>query len=1334
MPAIPWDASRVLPDLMQRADSQRTVMPEPDEESPDLMDVAASAARLSSVFASTNNVIARASDMMAIFGGGYSDGTNRALYTPDFEDVKGWSPYSDPEALTGLSPDQYKLVSHVNSPDELKYAIRSIHQEQRDLDTVAKGGIPGQLMTAAFFITDAPAMAAMLVPAAAPVAWGSRLTRVAAATGAVAAVDTAAEVALHRNQYLRTLEQSMTNVGAGVFLGAALGTWVSRVPRSEFEKIAGDLQKGFDAANKGKGVPQGSTAGSAEVELFGNLDDNTIAKGGEAVARTVGKINPLNRVLTSSTNKARVLLQRMADIPFMLNKNLKGVPTAGSVEAAIKQRSLESRMMVVTNFDDEYAKYVARVGSEAMSRREFGITVAGAMRRGDKSDITEVSGLARTIRKQFEADRKAFEDLEVLPEDIGTLGAESYFPRVYDHNAILANRPDFFNRIYRWFIENPQVPKESSEVKAARGRVGDVVGDSFANVEETLAKSDAAKAAAKESVDALESIRRQRTAARSDISRAEAALAEADKTLIKVEEAWGRAEGNAAAFAEKKKAYDNAKETVASAEAEVASAKKKLAEHNAAIRKAEREVDGLQQTLNELEAQREYLPEEASGATPQQLARAQRRLTREIEKTTVKGIAHGEKLQTLRDEAIELEQGMAALHKARKDATEASRTAEKELDEVNAVRKKDARTAEAVDRWREKKAKAEEAVAAARKGEDDVSHGVAAQRAAAKEARLAAKEAKKAADAAKADARAVRDFEASVADAKSAYRDPVEIESRVNETIDRILGTTRAAADLGHISNPRPTKMRTLDVPDHVIEPYLVSALDQVMSGYIRSVAPNIEMRKAFGSIDLAVEKKEISDAYGVLLHGAKDDAKATARITKEHSDVLNDIEGMRLRLLNQVGPKGSEAVGWVRTGRILRQFNMLRMLGTQTVSSMADLGHIVSKYGLRNTGKALAKFVTNVKFNKLTRADSRRMHVALDWILDTRSGTLADIAEDLSGGQRGFAANLERVGQRATQQFTRLSLMATWNSTLKNLTSILEQDAILRGAANPSSLSKIQRAKIAQLGLGESDLKVIAEQFAKHGETTDGMLRASTELWDKEALGVARKLESAIIQAGEIMSISKGVGDTPFMMDRELVKTLLQFKTFGVVSVNRLMIPVAQGLAHGDMMAANGLGVMLGLGALSQYTKDIIAGREPETDPASIVSSALLWSGALGYIPDLSDPATVFMPGPLRELKLSRFKDSSPLDTLMGPSFGTATDFITAWSGLVKPADEESWAPDVSASDIHRVRRLWPLQNLAYIYRPVNALEGEFADLIDAEGATYDTFYDRLTESKPAK
>ena len=773
---------------------------------------------------------------------------------------------------------------------------------------------------------------------------------------------------------------------------------------------------------------------------------------------------------------------------------------------------------------------------------------------------------------------------------------------MYDHNAILANRPDFFNRIYTWVKENPLIPKETKDVTAARGRVGEVAGDSFVGVEEAIAKSTGAKEAAKKAVADLEAARKTRKA------------------------------------------------------------------NVAPVRALDREAEDIAQTLRELEDKRGFLAEEMSGASPESIARAEARVDRQIERARERGVKVAEKRQKLADEGIAADESVAAF------------------------------------------------------------------RTAAKEARLAAKEAKKAADAAKADAKIVRDFEQAKIDAKEAYRDPAELSSMVNETIDKILGTMRANADLGHISTPRTTKARTLDVPDHILEPYLVSDLDQVMRGYIRSVAPNIEMRKTFGSIDLDIEKKEIQEAYHRKLTNAN--PKEAKRLSEELSKVNKNLEGMRLRLLNQVGPKGNEAIGWVRTGRILRNFNYGRMLGMQTVSSLADMGHVVSKYGLVNTGKALAKFTFNLSHNKLTRADSKRMHVAVEWMLDTRAKTLADISEDLSGGQRGFAANLERISQKATQQYTRLTLMNSWNSMIRNITSVLEQDAIIRGAMNPSKLSKVQRAKLAHTGLSDSDLNVIAEQFAKHGDTEDDVFRAATELWDKNegVQEVARKFESAIMEAGNVMTISRGAGDTALMMDNELVKTLLQFKTFGMVSVNRLMIPVAQGIAHGDMAAANGLGIMLALGALSQNMKDRIAGREPETDPVKIVGDALTWSGALGYFPDVWDPMTTFLPDPLRSMRFSRFKDNRPLDTIMGPSFGTAADFMAMMSGIMAPESDESMAPGISASDWHRMRKMLPMQNYFPIYRVVNALEGELADATDAEGATYDTFINRLTESKPAK
>ena len=51
----------------------------------------------------------------------------------------------------------------------------------------------------------------------------------------------------------------------------------------------------------------------------------------------------------------------------------------------------------------------------------------------------------------------------------------------------------------------------------------------------------------------------------------------------------------------------------------------------------------------------------------------------------------------------------------------------------------------------------------------------------------------------------------------------------------------------------------------------------------------------------------------------------------------------------------------------------------------------------------------------------------------------------------------------------------------------------------------------------------------------------------------------------------------------------MVQFKAFAISSVNRLVIPLAQGLAHRDVMAANGLATMLALGAMTYFVKELV-------------------------------------------------------------------------------------------------------------------------------------------------
>ena len=56
---------------------------------------------------------------------------------------------------------------------------------------------------------------------------------------------------------------------------------------------------------------------------------------------------------------------------------------------------------------------------------------------------------------------------------------------------------------------------------------------------------------------------------------------------------------------------------------------------------------------------------------------------------------------------------------------------------------------------------------------------------------------------------------------------------------------------------------------------------------------------------------------------------------------------------------------------------------------------------------------------------------------------------------------------------------------------------------------------------------------------------------------------------------------------------------------------------------------------------------------------------------------------------------------------------------------------PEIKAADIYRFRKLLPYQNLFYLRRVINMLEGEFGEAIGAEGAGTKSAAERITETK---
>lgn len=907
-----------------------------------------------------------------------------------FRPSEDYDPFDD---IAGFE-DYASRFMEVDSPEEAAFIKARITAERADRETLQQAGGWGLASVMAAGIVDPATIAAMALPVAAPAAWGSRASRIGMGVGWQVGLDTASEVAFHGLQETRTLTESAINVGAGAIITGAVGTLATRIPKNELDRVIANLGQEM-AEDTGRG----STVGAMRVGANTTLDDETIAKGGRWVAKSLGKINPILQLFESPFVETRRLAQELVNVPFLLNKNIKkGIGTADSVESRAMRRITESRLKVQQSFDSLYGTYRERIGKDAMRSKEFGRAVSAALRRGDESEIAEVAQVAKVVRKILDEDKALLQELGALPKDLETIGAKSYFPRVYNHDAIRLNRADFEQRLYDWYAKDNQ------------------------------------------------------------------------------------------------------------------------------------------------------------------------------------------------------------------------------------------------------------------------------------------------------------------------FADRAEILGAVNDTYDAIMGTVRGMADIGDSPGIAGSlKERLLTVPDEILEPYLVSDLEYVLNGYLRSVVPQMEMRRTFGSIDLKAEVDAIQQAYQVKA------AAATSNKVKEElrlaaAEDIKRLMGLRDRVLGQVGPRGDDAVHLVRAARLLRSYNYVRMLGMQTLSSMADAGKLVTRYGLKNTGKYTAKFLTNIKANKLIRADAKRMQTALDWVMDTRGATLADIGDELP------TSKAEQFANAGTQIFTRFSGMATWNSSLKALTASLEQDAILR-AASGANLSAFKRGQLAQLGIGDDELRRIAQQVAKHGDNSEGLMRARTELWDdKEA---ARIVEDAVVKAADIMVTTRGAGDLPLFMDKELAKTLLQFKSFGMASVTRTLVPMMQGFAHRDLATVNGAALMLTLGGLSYYVRELAAGIEPDLSPGRVVAESLNWSGLLAYAPDLYDPLAGLFHAP----RLSRYTDKRVSDTFLGPTVGTVDQLFRTAAGVTDLG--------VTAKDVHAVRKLAPGQNVFYLRRLVNALEGELAEFIGAEGATNMTFMERIAETR---
>jgi len=565
----------------------------------------------------------------------------------------------------------------------------------------------------------------------------------------------------------------------------------------------------------------------------------------------------------------------------------------------------------------------------------------------------------------------------------------------------------------------------------------------------------------------------------------------------------------------------------------------------------------------------------------------------------------------------------------------------------------------------------------------------------------AAKVAELEADVKKADAKADK---AANDLAEFARLSDEEVKDIVDEVIDTILGNAEGRIPYeGIVSGPRgPLKERLLSIESSKIQDFLELDIEQVLHAQVRTMSADVELARKFGSVDLKEEIKKINDEANAKIDKATDPKERT-RLDKQRKAAIRDIEGIRDRLRGQYALPSNPDGLVLRAGRVVRNLNYLRLLGGMQLSAIPDMGKVIFTHGLTSTFRdGFIPMVRNFRAFRAAAQEVKMAGTALDMILDSRAMALADITGDF-----GRHSKFERGIQSLSSRFGIASLMAPWNASMKQfaglvtMTNILKaSERVAKGIATPEDIRKLAASNINE------DLALrIAKEFAEHGDEQSGILLAKAANWnDKTAREAFR---AAVVRDVDRIIVTPGQ-DKPLWMSTELGKTVGQFKSFGISSMQRTMLA---GLQQRDAAVLNGVMVSLGLGAFTYWAKQMAAGKDVSDNPAQWAVEAFDKSGLTGYLMDANnilEKATRGRVGAsaITGEQVSRYASRNVAGAFLGPSVDAMSDIFQV-SGSI-------FAGDTTKSDLRKVRQLIPAQNLFYLRGLFNQVEEATGDALN--------------------
>jgi hypothetical protein len=525
------------------------------------------------------------------------------------------------------------------------------------------------------------------------------------------------------------------------------------------------------------------------------------------------------------------------------------------------------------------------------------------------------------------------------------------------------------------------------------------------------------------------------------------------------------------------------------------------------------------------------------------------------------------------------------------------------------------------------------------------------------------------------------------ADKRPDFVSKADMDAYVDDVVDSVFNnlTGRGAGDLPEWLVPLargPLKERTFNIPDELVEDFLENDMEMILRRYTRTMAADVELTEKFGRADMKDTLDAIRKEYDDLAKQAKT-PEARAKLNTQRDRDLNNLQAFR-DMIRGTYRQAEESNVWGRITRGALAWNYMRLLGGVVMSSLTDIARPLAVHGMAATMReGLPALVSGLRSVRIARQDARDLGAVTEAVMNSRLASLAELQDPYRYGSK-----YERFLSNSTRVFTKLTGLPYWNDTMKTIASVMTQNRMAKTALNWAKASERDRAYLAYLGIDENMAEQIAEQIRKHGVEEGGIWGANVRAWDDDYL--RRVWGAALNKDVDRTIVTKGAADQPLWTRSNWGKLIMQFKSFGMASHQKVLL---SGLQESPLRLAQSMAVATPLGMMVAYLKYMERGDTDEAErlmnnPGLWIADGLDRTGILSIPFEISNTAEK-LGSPVgivsgaqaiagdedRGGKASRYASRNKLGAVLGPSAGILEDLTTIASQLASGDLQKSGA-----------------------------------------------------------